>query len=116
MYKTSDKVRLKWPIPQILMAMARFAVDNANCSYYWFDGEIIAAMNPMRYTGKPRLGTIIELLGVMDYVSSKLIDMGFSFIVMHGSAHDVEDPKVNIELYELAKSEETDFSVNLIIF
>lgn len=68
--------------------------------------KLIAAMNPMRYSGKPRLGTVVELLRVTDYVSGRLSDVGFAFIVMHGSGDVVTDPEVSRELYELAKSED----------
>lgn len=119
MCRISDKVRPKWPIPQILMAVARFAptlpivptADLMDKSVKVPEKKLIAAMNPMRYTGKPRLGTVVELLRVTDYVSSKLRDVGFSFIVMHGSADVVTDPEVSRELYELAKSEDKSIKI-----
>ncbi|KAL8460392.1 hypothetical protein ACS0TY_031288 [Phlomoides rotata] len=112
MCRISEKVRPKWPIPQILMAVARFAptlaivptADLMDKSVKVPEKKVIASMNPMRYSGKPRLGTVVELLRVTDYVSSKLSDVGFSFIVMHGSADVVTDPEVSRELYQVAKS------------
>lgn len=68
--------------------------------------KIIAMMNPMRYNGKPRLGTVIELLRVTDYVGSRLGDVSLPFIVVHGSGDVVTDPDVSRELYEKAKSED----------
>ncbi|KAL0813031.1 hypothetical protein Bca101_069474 [Brassica carinata] len=47
----------------------------------------IATRNPMRYSEKPRLGTVIDLLRVTDYLGKKLID-------------------VSRELYEDAKSKD----------
>lgn len=60
----------------------------------------------MRYNGKPRLGTVAELLRVADYVSSRLRDVRIPFIVLHGSADVVTDPNVSRELYDTAKSED----------
>lgn len=119
MCKISEKVRPKWPIPQILTAVARFAptlpivptADLLDKSVKVPEKKIIAAMNPMRYKGKPRLGTVVELLRVTDYVSSKLNDVGIPFVVMHGSADVVTDPEVSRELYELAKSEDKSIKI-----
>lgn len=114
MCKISEKVRPKWPIPQILTAVARFAptlpivptADLLDKSVKVPEKKIIGAMNPMRYQGKPRLGTVLELIRVTDYVSGRLREVGIPFIVMHGSADVVTDPEVSRELYESAKSED----------
>ncbi|KAI3456290.1 hypothetical protein Pfo_012953 [Paulownia fortunei] len=119
MCKISEKVRPKWPIPQILTAVARFAptlpivptADLLDKSVKVPEKKIIGAMNPMRYQGKPRLGTVLELLRVTDYVSSKLSDVKIPFIVMHGSADVVTDPEVSRELYELSKSEDKSIKI-----
>ncbi|KAF3778256.1 Caffeoylshikimate esterase [Nymphaea thermarum] len=68
--------------------------------------KIIAGRNPMRYSGKPRLGTVVELLRVTDYLDSRLCEVSLPFIVLHGSADVVTDPKVSSDLYEAAKSED----------
>ncbi|KAL0398617.1 UNVERIFIED_CONTAM: Caffeoylshikimate esterase [Sesamum radiatum] len=68
-------------------------------------------MNPMRYQGKPRLGTVLELLRVTDSVSSKLSDVSIPFIVIHGSADVVTDPAVSRELYQVAKSEDKSIKI-----
>ncbi|KAL7130075.1 hypothetical protein ABFS83_13G109300 [Erythranthe nasuta] len=114
MCRISEKVRPRWPIPQILTAVARFAptlpivptADLLDKSVKVAEKKIIGGMNPMRYHGKPRLGTVLELLRVTDYVSGKLRDVGMPFIVMHGDADVVTDPAVSRELYEMAKSED----------
>ncbi|KAM3306569.1 caffeoylshikimate esterase [Capsicum chacoense] len=112
MCKISDKVKPKWPIPQFLTIVARFAptlaivptADLMEKSVKVEEKRVIGGMNPNRYFGKPRLGTVVELLRVTDYVSSKLCDVDFSFLVLHGSADVVTDPEVSRELYKLAKS------------
>lgn len=114
MCKISEKVRPSWPIPQILTAVARFAptlpivptADLLDKSVKVSEKKIIAAMNPMRYKGKPRLGTVVELIRVTEYVSSRLRDVEIPFLVVHGSADVVTDPDVSRELYELAKSDD----------
>ncbi|KAG8385578.1 hypothetical protein BUALT_Bualt03G0059800 [Buddleja alternifolia] len=119
MCKISEKVRPKWPIPQILTAIARFAptlpivptADLLDKSVKVPEKKIIGGMNPMRYKGKPRLGTVVELLRVTDYVSSKLSDVEIPFIVMHGDADVVTDPEVSRELYVSARSEDKSIKI-----
>ncbi|KAI3795818.1 hypothetical protein L1987_38478 [Smallanthus sonchifolius] len=114
MCKISDKVRPSWPIPEILMFVSKFAptlaivptADLVDKSVKVPEKRIIGAMNPMRYTGKPRLGTVTELLRVTEYLSSRLSEVNIPFIVLHGDADAVTDPAVSEELYEKAKSED----------
>lgn len=73
--------------------------------------KIIGGMNPMRYRGKPRLGTVVELLRVTDYVSNRLSDVTLQFIVLHGSADVVTDPAISRELYEKAKSDDKSIKI-----
>ncbi|CAL5345995.1 hypothetical protein CsSME_00030552 [Camellia sinensis var. sinensis] len=114
MCKISDKVKPRWPLPEILTFFAKFAptlpvvptADLLDKSVKVPEKKVIAGMNPMRYNGKPRLGTVKELLRVTDYVSKRLCDVSIPFIVIHGSADAVTDPDVSRELYEQAKSED----------
>lgn len=114
MCKISDNVRPKWPVPEILMFVSRFAprlaivptADLVDKSVKVPEKRVIGAMNPVRYTGKPRLGTVTELLRVTDYLSGRLSDVEIPFIVLHGDADAVTDPAVSKELYEKAKSKD----------
>ncbi|KAK9267707.1 hypothetical protein L1049_010139 [Liquidambar formosana] len=114
MCKISDKVKPRWPIPEILTFLAKFmptlaivpTADLLEKSVKVPEKKIIAGMNPSRYRGKPRLGTVVELLRVTDFVSGKLGDVSLPFIVLHGSADVVTDPNVSRALYEEAKSED----------
>lgn len=114
MCKISDNVRPRWPIPQILTFLARFfptlpivpTPDLMDKSVKVPEKKIIAGMNPFRYTGKPRLGTVVELLRITDYLSQQLGEVKLPFIVLHGSADSVTDPDVSRALYEEAKSED----------
>ncbi|XP_019265615.1 PREDICTED: caffeoylshikimate esterase isoform X2 [Nicotiana attenuata] len=112
--QSQDKVRPRWPIPQFLTILAKFAptlaivptADLLDKSVKVPEKKIIGGMNPNRYVGKPRLGTVLELLRVTDYVSSKLCDVNLPFLILHGSADVVTDPEVSRELYQLAKSKD----------
>ncbi|CAL5213409.1 unnamed protein product [Lathyrus oleraceus] len=119
MCKISDKVRPKWPIPQILTFLARFfptlpivpTPDLLYKSVKVDHKKVIAEMNPLRYRGKPRLGTVVELLRVTDILSRRLCDVELPFIVLHGSADVVTDPEVSRELYEEARSDDKTIEV-----
>lgn len=112
MCKISDKVKPRWPIPQILSLIARFfptlpivpTQDLLSKSIKVEEKKIIADLNPHRYRGKPRLGTVVELLRVTDYLSERLYDVSIPFIVLHGNADVVTDPSVSEALYEEARS------------
>ncbi|KAL6992613.1 acylglycerol lipase [Sarracenia purpurea var. burkii] len=114
MCKISDKIKPGWPIPEILTFVAKFAptlpvvpaADLLDKSVKSPEKKVIAAMNPMRYKGKPRLGTVAELLRITDYLSNHLCNVKLPFIVLHGSSDVVTDPDVSRELYEQAKSED----------
>ncbi|KAL2343989.1 hypothetical protein Fmac_005274 [Flemingia macrophylla] len=112
MCKISDKVKPGWPIPQILTFLARFfptlpIVPTADLLFKAVRVErkrVIADMNPLRYRGKPRLGTVVELLRVTDLLGRRLWDVSIPFIVLHGSGDVVTDPDVSRELYREARS------------
>ncbi|PRQ28857.1 putative 2-acylglycerol O-acyltransferase [Rosa chinensis] len=114
MCKIADAVKPKWPIPQILTFVAKFLPTLAVVptgdlmvkSVKVEDKKVIADMNPSRYRGRPRLGTVLELLRVTDHVSRRLCDVSLPFLVLHGSADVVTDPNVSRALYEEAKSED----------
>nr|UIP35229.1 caffeoyl shikimate esterase 4 [Leucojum aestivum] len=114
MCKISESIRPRWPLPQILTLAARFfpslpIVPTANLidkSVRVEEKRIIAASNPMRYNGKPRLGTVLELVRVTDHLGTRLFDVTIPFIVLHGGADAVTDPEVSRELYKRSKSED----------
>ncbi|KAK7319639.1 hypothetical protein RJT34_04362 [Clitoria ternatea] len=119
MCKISDKVKPKWPIPQILTFLARFfptlpivpTPDLLYKSVKVDHKKVVADMNPSRYRGRPRLGTVLELLRVTDFLSQRLGDVNLPFIVLHGSADVVTDPDVSRELYKEARSEDKTIKV-----
>lgn len=114
MCKISENMKPRWPIPEILSFVAKFfptlpivpTADVLSKSIKVEEKKKIGLMNPMRYSGKPRLGTVVELVRVTDYLSKRLSDISIPFIVLHGSADVVTDPNVSRALYEEAKSED----------
>ncbi|XP_020598938.1 caffeoylshikimate esterase [Phalaenopsis equestris] len=112
MCKISDKMRPRWPIPQILTLVARFLPalpvvptgDLVEKSVKVKEKRVVAMANPMRYNGKPRLGTVVELLRATDELSRRLAEVSLPFLVLHGSGDVVTDPAVSRELYEVARS------------
>ncbi|XP_030473173.2 caffeoylshikimate esterase [Syzygium oleosum] len=114
MCKISDKVRPVWPIPQVLSLVARVmptlpivpTADIMKKSVKVEAKKAIAEMNPMRYRGKPRLGTVLDLLRVTDYLNRRLGDVKIPFIVLHGSEDAVTDPDVSRALYQEAQSDD----------
>ncbi|CAN1825714.1 Caffeoylshikimate esterase [Linum perenne] len=63
-------------------------------------------MNLMRYNGKPRLGTVLELIRITNYLENRLSDWSFPFLVCNGSANVVTDPNVRNSLYEEARCDD----------
>lgn len=119
MCKIADDVRPRWPIPQILTFAAKFfptlpivpTADLLDKSVKVPEKKLIVVRNPVRYNGKPRLGTVVELLRITDYLHSRLSDVSLPFIVLHGSADVVTDPGVSVTLYETAKSKDKSIKI-----
>lgn len=114
MCRISDRIRPPWPLPQVLTILARFAptlpvvptADLVDKSVKVEAKRAVAARNPLRYRGKPRLGTVRELLRVTNDLSARLSDVTLPFLVLHGSADVVTDPDVSRELHTAARSED----------
>lgn len=114
MCRIADELKPKWPIPQILIPMAKLfptlaivpTEDLMPKSVKVEEKRILADKNPVRYRGKPRLGTVVELLRVTEFLSERLCEVKIPFIVLHGSADVVTDPTVSRALYREAESED----------
>ncbi|CAN1854315.1 Caffeoylshikimate esterase [Linum perenne] len=114
MCRIADEIKPKWPIPEILTFVAKFlptlaivpSGDVLRSSVKVKDKLEVAEMNPMRYNGKPRLGTVLELIRVTDCLAKRLSDVSLPFLVCHGSADVVTDPNVSKSLYEEARSDD----------
>ncbi|KAL5579359.1 hypothetical protein UlMin_011801 [Ulmus minor] len=68
--------------------------------------KIIADQNPIRYRGKPILGTAIELLRITKFLGERFWNVKLPLIILHGSADVVTDPEVSRTLFGEAKSED----------
>ncbi|GAA0183317.1 hypothetical protein Leryth_003083 [Lithospermum erythrorhizon] len=66
----------------------------------------IIASNPRRYTGKPRVGTMRELLRVTEYVQQNFHKVTTPFLTVHGTSDGVTCPSGSKLLYEKASSED----------
>ena len=114
MCRISDRIRPRWPLPEILTLVARFAptlpivptADLIEKSVKVPAKRLVAARNPMRYHGRPRLGTVTELLRATDELGARLAEVTVPFLVLHGSADEVTDPAVSRALYEAAASKD----------
>jgi alpha-beta hydrolase superfamily lysophospholipase len=114
MCRISDRIRPPWPLPEILTFVARFAptaaivptADLIEKSVKVPAKRVIAARNPVRYSGRPRLGTVVELLRATDELAMRLGEVTIPFLVLHGSADEVTDPEVSRALYEAAASKD----------
>ncbi|WVY95343.1 hypothetical protein V8G54_034431 [Vigna mungo] len=110
MCKISDSVRPRWPIPQILTFLARFfptlpivpTPDLLFKSVKVPRKKLMANMNPLRYRGKPKLGTVVELLRVTDFLNQRLSDVKFPFFVLHGSTERITGEGQNAHFLSLS--------------
>ncbi|KAI4381949.1 hypothetical protein MLD38_007964 [Melastoma candidum] len=66
----------------------------------------IIASNPRRYTGKPRVGTMRELVRVCQYIQDNFSRVRIPFLTVHGTADGVTCPSSSQLLYEKASSED----------
>ncbi|XP_010535125.1 PREDICTED: caffeoylshikimate esterase [Tarenaya hassleriana] len=66
----------------------------------------IIASNPRRYTGKPRVGTMRELLRMTEYVQENFSRVTIPFLTAHGTADGVTCPTSSKLLYKKASSED----------
>ncbi|KAJ3705069.1 hypothetical protein LUZ61_008774 [Rhynchospora tenuis] len=114
MCRISDKIKPPWPVQMALRFVALFAptlavvptADLVEKSVKVPEKRVLAMCNPMRYNGKPRLGTVLELLRITDELGSRLHEVSIPFLVLHGSADEVTDPAVSKALYDEARSKD----------
>ncbi|EOY28341.1 Serine aminopeptidase [Theobroma cacao] len=114
MCKIPDQLTPGWPIRQVVAFISKLLptlaiVPTEDVLYKSIKVEekkIIGNKNPLRYRGKPRLGTALELLRITEYLGQKLCDVSIPFLVVHGSADVVTEPEVSRTLYEEASSQD----------
>lgn len=112
MCKISDNMRPRWPLPEILVCLAYFfptwaivpSKDLVDKSVTDPWKRELARYNPGRYAGKPRLGTVSELLRVTAVLESRLQDVNIPVLIIHGTDDVVTEPAVSMALYQKAKS------------
>lgn len=66
----------------------------------------IIASNPLRYTGKPRVGTMREISRQTEYVQNNFEKVTVPFFVAHGTSDGLAEYSGSEMLYEKASSED----------
>ncbi|XP_074279073.1 caffeoylshikimate esterase [Silene latifolia] len=71
----------------------------------------LTAYNVIAYKDKPRLKTALELLNTTKEIESRLQEVSFPLLILHGEADIVTDPSVSKALYEKASSKDKKFNL-----
>ncbi|KAD4585239.1 hypothetical protein R6Q59_036042 [Mikania micrantha] len=66
----------------------------------------IIAVNPKRYTGRPRVGTMREVVRVTNYIQNNFHKVKAPFLTLHGTSDGVTCPTGSQMLYDKASSED----------
>ncbi|KNA25261.1 hypothetical protein SOVF_008070 isoform A [Spinacia oleracea] len=64
----------------------------------------LTVYNVISYKDKPRLKTAVEMLHTTDKIASRLEEVSFPLLILHGEADKVTDPSISKALYEKASS------------
>ena len=73
----------------------------------------IIAVNPKRYTGKPRVGTMREVVRVTNYVQNNFEKVTVSFLVAHGTSDGLACHSGSEMLFEKAATTPEDKTLKL---
>lgn len=114
MCKIADTMYPPWIQLQILLLLARIIpkaklVPDRNIAALGFrvpEKRHLADMNPISYSGNPRLGTAVQLLRITDYIESKLHEVSLPLLVLHGGDDRVTDLSISRLLHEKARSKD----------
>eukprot|EP00270_Netrium_digitus_P008854 TRINITY_DN2672_c0_g1_i1.p1 TRINITY_DN2672_c0_g1~~TRINITY_DN2672_c0_g1_i1.p1 ORF type:complete len:339 (+),score=70.34 TRINITY_DN2672_c0_g1_i1:57-1019(+) len=112
MCKISDSIRPHWILVNSLKGLA-FIFPNAAIvptkdiiSLAFRDKQKmeVSARNPLRYTGKPRLGFSLQLLNVTQQITENMEKVTVPFLIIHGAKDVITDPESSKELHRRAAS------------
>ncbi|KAL2629324.1 hypothetical protein R1flu_014010 [Riccia fluitans] len=114
MCKISDKMKPPWPVANLLSCAAHIfptwavvptkdLVDKSISHPYKRE---LARNNPGRYAGKPRLGTVAELLRVTAFLGNRLQDVQLPVLIIHGDEDVVTEPATSVALFEKCRSKD----------
>lgn len=73
----------------------------------------LKAMNPKRYAGKPRVGTMREVARATDYVRKNFEKVKIPFFIAHGTADPMACQSGSEMLYEKAETKSEDKKLKL---
>ena len=94
-----------------IMPLAPSKGDIADLSFKDKEKLRLAFSAPTRYGRKPRLATARELLDATKRIEASLSQFDAPFIVLHGLADHVTDPKVSEMLYKVSPSKDKDIKL-----
>ncbi|XP_065849244.1 uncharacterized protein [Euphorbia lathyris] len=102
------------PIFSFLLPRYQFSAANKKGMPVSRDPEALVAKysDPLVYTGSIRVRTGYEILRITTYLQQNLSRLRVPFLVLHGTADTVTDPKASEKLYEEASS--TDKTIKLL--
>ncbi|CAM6124854.1 unnamed protein product [Calypogeia fissa] len=122
MLSISAQYEPPWPVKPVLLFVVRWVPgvqplaivptkDIPSISFKEEWKRTLAKANPVRYTGRPRLGTASEVLQRVAEIEQRLQEVTVPFIAVHGRLDVVTDPTGSEALYEKASS--TDKAVHV---
>ncbi|XP_057545472.1 uncharacterized protein LOC130824465 [Amaranthus tricolor] len=101
------------PIFNVIAPIASFLLPRYQCRAANKSGTVVSRdpeallakySDPLVYTGAIRIRTGCEILRISSYLQKNLMRITAPFLVLHGSADAVTDPKGSMKLYEEASS------------
>lgn len=94
------------PIASFLLPRYQCRAANKSGTVVSRDPEALLAKysDPLVYTGAIRIRTGCEILRISSFLQKNLMRITAPFLVLHGSADAVTDPKGSMKLYEEASS------------
>jgi len=91
----------KWPAAKIV------PVRNMDELVFRSPEKVIEAKeHPLKYRGKPRVATALQLLQWTDYVEGAMKDISIPMLIMHGEADKITDPQSSRFLYQRAATKD----------
>ncbi|KAH7331879.1 hypothetical protein KP509_20G054800 [Ceratopteris richardii] len=112
MCKVSEEVQPPWIVIKILIGLsyifprAKFVPGKnlADLAFRDVKKRMQCAYNVVGYKDPPRLRTAVELLGATKEISSRLNEVSWPMLILHGASDVVTDPSVSKALYEQCSS------------
>ncbi|EFJ06411.1 hypothetical protein SELMODRAFT_186777 [Selaginella moellendorffii] len=110
----SPKFKPPWPLENLLSYVAALAPtwaivptkDIPTVSFKEAWKRELVKKNPVRYSGRPRAGTALELLRVVRELDERFPEVTLPLLVIHGELDVVTDPEGSKALYDRCSSKD----------